>query len=94
MSIVIKVSVTVGNTFLLQKVSQTTEPRAKIVVHKAVLKTWSRCLSIETFKCPFLLIIYSHHLLQRSREFLCGGIISKNCTESKLQFRPLAGRWR
>lgn len=35
MSVVIKASVTVGNTFLLQKVSQTTEPSGKIVAHKA-----------------------------------------------------------
>lgn len=52
MSVVIKVSVTVGNTFLLQKVSQTTEPRAKIVVPKAVLKTRSHFFEHRKFQVP------------------------------------------
>lgn len=52
MPVVIKASVTVGNTFPLQKVSQTTEPRAKIVVHKAVLKTWSHFFEHRKFQVP------------------------------------------
>lgn len=47
-----KASVTVGNTFLLQEVSQTTEPRAKIVVHKAVMKTWSHFFEHRKFQMP------------------------------------------